>query len=708
MPATLVQSHLAARAQFKALLLANPNHFGTVKKAPLPAGLVISGDTAFEQLDDVGYQPQLGCLEGIVTIKQGEGYGGGLCSAGSTEYVRFYTSADGGTTWVDQGLTSIGVHDLGGAAQPVQYAVSLQVDLPEQYCTSGANLPLVRAILSWSAPPPPAQPDFPPIWGNVVNTQIQVESVKLLPVSVIAEHVQADKAFAPLLASLDPAQTLTVAPAPLSAAALQALYKGSVPPHRFALAELHALSASPATLSSAKSVETLTGVTLAGGAVLAALAPASGSVQYEQLTAVGLNTGLSRLEAVVHIKLPNGYSGGLCTAGSTEYVAFWADEDGSGAFSTYLGTAGVGVYDIATLPAGGLDYAVFLPVDLSQLQKPCDQGPVLLPVRATLSWQVPPTPTDSGYVPTWGNTLQVTVQVASGAVVGTDLQPEIWAVGDVAINDIGVPSLGLATGSTIQTGLALSSSPWGGEITIAGKILNGTGTTRYRLMGKPHAEPDSAYAPITAGPSGLTLEVWTPPFGVSNVVSRADANGYYVYQDANNTVLDSLLMRWSSTAADDGGTFDLRLDVSVDGDPAHDVSSNVETVTIDNTAPAVTLTVTTPNGQLCPDVTPGGTITGTFSATDTNFADISWGILPDLPPGLGAPGGFAITTVGALTAIGYPSGTYAIATNSEPPCGYALELVASDRTNVNSGGGYHTSAASIGFCIMPAGTILGA
>src|SRR2546429_2310074 len=43
------------------------------------------------------------------------------------------------------------------------------------------------------------------------------------------------------------------------------------------------------------------------------------------------------------IKRPNGYSGGLCTAGSQEYVAFWVDW-GSG--WSYAGTTSVSVHDI--------------------------------------------------------------------------------------------------------------------------------------------------------------------------------------------------------------------------------------------------------------------------------------------------------------------------------------------------------------------------
>ena len=45
-----------------------------------------------------------------------------------------------------------------------------------------------------------------------------------------------------------------------------------------------------------------------------------GSILWEQLTCVGYNPDTSKLEAVVAIKLPTGYSGGLCTNGSNTWM----------------------------------------------------------------------------------------------------------------------------------------------------------------------------------------------------------------------------------------------------------------------------------------------------------------------------------------------------------------------------------------------------
>ena len=88
-----------ARQNFHAVLLANPNFFGNVKESPFQPILNIVGDTAYESIGCVGYNPQLEQLRATINIKQSGGYSGGLCSSGSEEYVRFYLSYDNGATW---------------------------------------------------------------------------------------------------------------------------------------------------------------------------------------------------------------------------------------------------------------------------------------------------------------------------------------------------------------------------------------------------------------------------------------------------------------------------------------------------------------------------------------------------------------------------------------------------------------------------------
>src|SRR5262245_30208394 len=100
------------RAQFRALILANPNYFGNLKVSPFTPVLNIQGNTTYEEIGCVGFQPQFNRLEAVVYIKQPFGYGGDICSNGTPEYVRFYISFDNGATWQDVGLTSFTAYNI--------------------------------------------------------------------------------------------------------------------------------------------------------------------------------------------------------------------------------------------------------------------------------------------------------------------------------------------------------------------------------------------------------------------------------------------------------------------------------------------------------------------------------------------------------------------------------------------------------------------
>src|ERR1035438_5442859 len=167
-----------ARSNMKALLLANPNYFGTLQDSKHKPVLKIKGDTAYESIGCVGFNPQLSRLEAEVNIKRDSGYDGDVCSGGSQEFVRFYLSYDGGATWLDQGVTSFTVYDVPGP-KPLEYDASLQINPPEHFCFE-ENLPAVRAILSWNTPPPANTPGWTPVWGQVVDVRIQVAGFELI------------------------------------------------------------------------------------------------------------------------------------------------------------------------------------------------------------------------------------------------------------------------------------------------------------------------------------------------------------------------------------------------------------------------------------------------------------------------------------------------------------------------------------------------
>jgi hypothetical protein len=98
--------HARERAQFRSLLLSNPNYFGNLTDSQFDAVLKIQANTFYENICSVGFQPQFDRLEAVVHVKQPTGYGGDICSQGTPEYVRFFMSTDSGASWDDLGLTS--------------------------------------------------------------------------------------------------------------------------------------------------------------------------------------------------------------------------------------------------------------------------------------------------------------------------------------------------------------------------------------------------------------------------------------------------------------------------------------------------------------------------------------------------------------------------------------------------------------------------
>ena len=76
------------RTHFKALLVANPNYFGTLVGSQLKPVKPKSGDISYEQLICGGLDTPYDRLHAVIQVKKSAGYGGTLCGAGSFEYVR--------------------------------------------------------------------------------------------------------------------------------------------------------------------------------------------------------------------------------------------------------------------------------------------------------------------------------------------------------------------------------------------------------------------------------------------------------------------------------------------------------------------------------------------------------------------------------------------------------------------------------------------
>jgi hypothetical protein len=161
-----------ARQKLRALLLANPNYFGKVPSRSFIAVLKIHQDTTYECISHVSYDPQNEQLCATIDIKQACGYSGDAFIHGSEEFVRFYLSYDGGLTWLDQGMRSLSVFDA-HLPRPVADRVTLEI-VPRGEPCSEKFPPKIRAILSWNSPPPAGAPNWTPVWGNVLESELRL------------------------------------------------------------------------------------------------------------------------------------------------------------------------------------------------------------------------------------------------------------------------------------------------------------------------------------------------------------------------------------------------------------------------------------------------------------------------------------------------------------------------------------------------------
>jgi len=714
------------RAQFRALILANPNYFGNVKDSPFKPVLNIQSNTFYEELGCVGFQPQFNRLEAVAYIKQPFGYGGGVCSQGTPEYVRFYLSLDNGVTWQDLGMASFTAYDIPEGtegAKRLEYAVSLQIDPAKKFCFID-NLALVRAILSWNVPPPPGDPNFTPVWGNVHDTQIQIDPLKLIVLDDIFQTLKV-KIPPELTKVLDLSQAIkAILPKTLSAPELRQLYKNkSVEPHRFALPEIHKLISQPTLAESLmgpgfKGV--LAGLDINLAEIIDQLFPVDGSTRYEELECIGLDPNQDTLVGIIRVKLPFGFSGDPCTAGSREYVTFWADFDDNGTFETCLGTTSVNVYDIDPVPKEGLEYAVFLPVDLACRRQPCEEGPKVVKVRATLSWQVPPPCADPNFVPVWGNREETLIHIKPGPACDPHAHtPIIQTVGSMDVDDIS-PATGLANGLAALVGFTATDSPFGGEVILTGHIANtpdiSGGAARLKYRVEVSNDGGLSWQRVTnsfsLGRDQLLDGIWS---NLADVMQVVDADDYYEYQEdlvdgpgnAQIFPVGNVLARVQTGGLT--GLWLIRIRAKNPAIIGPEWLSNVVTVRVDNAAPTASITITSGGGP-CADFTISDVITGTYEAGDEHFGTLrlsmqpalggSFTAPPPLPPGPTMP--LTRTYAGGVPTTG-EAGVWSLDTAGMPRCGYVVWLEAWDRTIVNSGFVGFYAAAPVGLCLREPG-----
>ena len=204
--------------------------------------------------------------------------------------------------------------------------------------------------------------------------RIQIEPKHIFWWGDLVEKLELPEFTKPLLDLAEPIAAVDAPP--LNVGELHALYeKTDVPVHRYAFNYLHQI------VSKHEGVAFTPTMALGNVAnqidlskAIDALIKINGDTTYEQLTCIGFNTDQDMLEGILKVKKPNGYSGGLCSAGSREYVAFWVDWGLGGGWS-YAGGTSVKVVDLgASFPKDELYYAVFLPIKTAEYQQACENN----------------------------------------------------------------------------------------------------------------------------------------------------------------------------------------------------------------------------------------------------------------------------------------------------------------------------------------------
>ncbi len=756
------------RVNFKINLLSNPNYYGTYPGLG-NAVSEIQYNTTYEDLACLGLNPGTGIeaegtLETVIQIKLPSGYDSGPCSAGSTEWVRFYVQ--NGANWTDLGVAGVTVYNLSGSNFPVSYAVSIDMPEVKKFCTV-ENVVNVRAILSWSVPPPANTPDFIPVWGNAINAQVQVAPAffEIVPISsLVASGLLT---IDPVVESaIDLSGSLPVkAQQSLSYAALKKLYANtSVPSHRFGFTEAQKISAKPledvlAAANAFSGIKTLPESVLTGAdlsAILGAINEQSGNTTFEELTCAGYNPETRTLEAVIAIKLDSGYNGGLCTAGSYEYVSFYAQFGGGW---NALGSAQVNVHDLAAItPGNPVNYAV---VRVSALTSVLCENLTSIPLRAILSWEAVPTGPD--YIPVWGNVLNTNIQPQiSDGIIGEGAR--ILRIGDVGVEGIqSSTKFELASDWLANpTGVAedcnnADDSPFGGTIGIEGAFtLNPAGTFNavtgavvpgahpviYQAFITPPSGPKFQLtnqfgigvfpvgAPIS-DPEVTIQQIAVPAYGPVNATPAPSPLFYTYYESADGQLVNPRVVAYFLASGLAEGNYTVEVDgYAWDGSAYQPMLPVSWTFYVYNgylpggLRPQASLGLT--SAADCGNITVGAVITGNYSVTDEFFGSVTVAMtqiyegstpiaMPTVYLSNANDGPESVIYEGTATSsnTGGVSGIFTIYTGDFdpiagvsqtplPPCGYTIQLTAWDRALVNTTCSGHYNQEAVGFCLVAA------
>jgi predicted lactoylglutathione lyase len=518
------------------------------------------GNTDSEEVVCAGYNPYYKRLEAVVNVKQPTGYNGNLCSIGSREFVRFFVDFKDGAGFRNMGYTSFKVANISnnpaGPQHPLSYVAYLVIDDRRHrrfLDCEHAVIPTMRAVLSWNTVPS-INPNVMPTFGNRIDADIQLAR------PIFFRPVDFGEIFkGPNLMKLIDVESDIKLKEPV-AEKLDVIHKlnkeAGVPDHRTFYSTLGVSINSSYNFNKASSILEMNDITeldidFASFMEFFNGAGKKADVNYEELTCVGLNSARDSLGAVIQIKKKVGYLGNLCSTGSNEHVAFWADWNNNGTFDEYLGTVSLNVHDIKNAPAGGLFYNVLLPVDFSRRLLPCNT-PRIIRVRAVLSWESLPSATNPNQLNHYGNYKDALVQLRPAVFQGTGIHAAIHRVGN-ADRDMIHPLNHLYNYSVSPT--IHNNRPWGGAVTFNGIIdRNGfNGVIKYRLLYKKITELDSAYKPVA---TSVTIEMDDlATLALPYDDFQTDPNGWFVYKQnpaINLYNVDNYLATWEAGSLADG------------------------------------------------------------------------------------------------------------------------------------------------------------
>ncbi|MFT4015807.1 MAG: hypothetical protein QM668_02490 [Agriterribacter sp.] len=692
------------RNNSKLLLLENPNYFGVQDKENkeilgFKPVVELLFNTTFEELTCVSYNPAKEWLSANIKIKQSFGYAGGACTAGSKEFVRFFVSYDNGATWDDEGVVDFDAHDLNFDSDICYEVGKTFKPKRKSCCDKKAVLPLVRAILSWNTVPPPGNWWWIPIWGNRLEAYIQAAPSKSIICYFDKLFTQVDiKLNEQQFAMLDEATADFDCAPPvkeenISLQELKKYYAGQVEDARIGHQLAYALFNNNSAITSNK-FELFKKYDLNLGSILDFLKQHKFNTGYEEVKCVGLNRNYNLLNAAVQIKRPTGYSGGLCTKGSMEYLAYYMDFGGGW---VYMGTSSVNVHDIPTIPREGLWYNAPLHVYLTPYQKKwCETGKAK--IRVILSWSVVP-PVDPDWIAPWGDREECNVEIKPlpKDVPPGEIYPFIELLGGMPVDLISAIT-GNATG--VHTlGFTANDSPFDGNITIRGRLFNQNNHIfKYRLL---ITEPATAEHPVmdAVNIKTDTLGVISPLITLTPVAPDGWMD-YLANPFTNTVIVDDFFGKFVPTKE---GKHFIRMEFF---DVTDNIiySSNTVMFNVDKTYPVVDINITNGTGN-CGDFIPGDTIAGTYSIADDHCHSMSISITPAAEAAGSVISIDAVITstlsfAGGTLANTGQAGTWQIQTPATiPPCGYNVWIAGTDRTIVHSSGFYHYSSLARGFCV---------